>query len=152
MAKRLNGQLVNPIWVVIGGIIALLIVYLTPLFLKKAGKKIGVIFSRKAIRTLLPAKTAKEVQAVIPGDIKRDPFLPSYMRLEARPSGVVSSQDLGFSLSGIVWDPQKPMAIIDGEIRYVGEVINGKKISEIRKDRVIFTEGGATYIIMMGEQ
>ena len=134
---------------------ALLIVYMVPLYLEKkmAGKTSTLVLSRKAISPLSSKKAEEETPEVsIPITIKRDPFLPSYMRVGDRSSGVFSSEELGFSLSGIVWDPRNPVAIINGEMKHVGEVVNGKTILEIKEDRVLLGEGKARYTVTLWGQ
>jgi len=69
-----------------------------------------------------------------PLELKRDPFM-------AVP--IVSEKTLqsGVDLTGIIWDENKPLAIIDGEIVKKGSNVNGKTIVEIKKDRVILSDG-----------
>lgn len=69
-------------------------------------------------------------------DFKRDPFSRQSL------SDLEESQDL--HLSGILWDEVNPTAIINDEIVAVGGEINGKKIVEIRKDKVILEADGQT--------
>lgn len=154
MAKRLNGEIARPVFVIIVGILALLVVYFLPgLWMKKMESKgTGVVLLDKAKSPSSLERVEKETAAPSVREIKRDPFLPSYMRLESKRSGVFSSEELGFSLSGIMWDPEDPVAIINGEVMHVGDVINGKKILEIKKDRVVFGEGEARYTVTIWEQ
>src|SRR3989338_2809372 len=66
-------------------------------------------------------------------DFKRDPFSrQSFSDLE-------ESQDL--HLSGILWDEVNPTAIINDEIVAVGSRIQGGRVVDIRKDKVILEEG-----------
>lgn len=69
-------------------------------------------------------------------DFKRDPFSRQSL------SDLEESQDL--HLSGILWDEVNPTAIINDEIVAVGGEINGKKVVEIRKDKVILEADGQT--------
>lgn len=149
MAKRLNGEIVRPVFVIIVGVAGLLIVYLLPEFwIKKMdGRATQAILSEKIIKPPVSEGAGKKTPEISRADIKRDPFLPSYMRLEARPSGMFSPEELGLSLSGIIWDEKDPVAIINGEVMRVGGVVNGKKILEIKKDQVIFGEGEARYTV-----
>lgn len=45
------------------------------------------------------------------------------------------------NLIGILWDESFPQAIINGEIVKVGDVINNNKVVEIKRDKVILSEG-----------
>ncbi len=69
-------------------------------------------------------------------DFKRDPFSQQAL------SDLEESQSL--HLSGILWDEANPTAIINDEIVAVGGEINGKKIVEIKKDKVILEADGQT--------
>lgn len=67
-------------------------------------------------------------------ELKRDPFT-------AAP--IVSEKDLHSEvvLTGILWDKVKPLAIIDGEVVKKGESIGNRVIVDIKKDRVILSDG-----------
>ena len=47
----------------------------------------------------------------------------------------------GMTLSGILWDAQQPMAILNGQIVHVGETVEGYRVLEIAKDHVTVTDG-----------
>ena len=67
-------------------------------------------------------------------ELKRDPFT-------AAP--IVSEKDMHSAviLSGILWDKVKPLAIIDGEVVKKGESVGNCVIVDIKKDRVILSDG-----------
>lgn len=67
-------------------------------------------------------------------ELKRDPFT-------AVP--IISEKTLqsGVDLTGILWDKDRPLAIIDGEIVKKGARVANKTIVEIKKDRVILSDG-----------
>jgi uncharacterized transporter YbjL len=67
-------------------------------------------------------------------ELKRDPFT-------AAP--IISEKMLqsGIDLTGILWEKAKPLAIIDGEIVKKGARIGNKTIVDIKKDRVILSDG-----------
>lgn len=67
-------------------------------------------------------------------DLKRDPFTASPIVSE-------NSLSSGTSLTGILWDPLKPLAIIDGNVVREGERVGGKTIMDIKRDRVILSDG-----------
>ncbi len=62
---------------------------------------------------------------------RRDPFTRAVS---------VESQG-GMTLSGILWDADQPMAILNGQIVRVGETIEGYRVLEIAKDHVTVTDG-----------
>jgi hypothetical protein len=51
----------------------------------------------------------------------------------------------GLSVSGILWDPTKPIAIINGAMVHVGEEIEGYQVLAINQDRVSVTDGTQTF-------
>jgi len=67
-------------------------------------------------------------------ELKRDPFT-------AAP--IVSEKALktGVDLTGILWDKDKPLAIIDGEIVKKGARVGNKTVEDIKKDGVILSDG-----------
>ena len=76
-------------------------------------------------------------------ELKRDPFT-------AVP--IVSEKTLqsGVDLTGILWDKDKPLAIIDGHIVKKGSRVGGKTIIDIKKDQVIFSDGEVLSELKLG--
>lgn len=79
----------------------------------------------------LYARLAEETKDL---EFKRDPFLKLPM--------ITSESSQGLYLSGILWDEVKPTAIINDEIVAVGSQIQGKRVIEILKNKVILEEDG----------
>ncbi len=48
-------------------------------------------------------------------------------------------------LEGIVWDKKSPYAIIDGELRTIGDVVSGFVVQNIKQDRVILEKNGDVF-------
>ena len=67
--------------------------------------------------------------------ISRNPFTKVPVRVE-KTSPVV--------LQGILYDAQQPLALINGDARRIGEVVNGMKIIEINPDNVVLEKDGQT--------
>lgn len=65
----------------------------------------------------------------------RDPFT----------RGASMSHTSGLTLSGILWDPAQPIAMINDHMVRVGEQLEGYTILEIRQDRVSVTDGTDTF-------
>jgi len=67
-------------------------------------------------------------------ELKRDPFTVA---------PIVSEKTLqsGVDLTGILWDKDKPLAVIDGEIVKKGARVGNKTIVDIKRDRVILSDG-----------
>lgn len=75
----------------------------------------------------------QEVKSI---ELKRDPFT-------AVP--IISNESLHseISLTGILWDKAKPLAIIDGNVVKKGERVGNKTVVDIKQDRVILSDGEA---------
>ena len=65
----------------------------------------------------------------------RDPFL----------AGDSSGEASGLELSGILWDPAQPMAIINGHTVHPGEECDGYRVVTITQDTVTLTDGAETF-------
>lgn len=76
-------------------------------------------------------------------EVMRDPFIPQLPRKEkvvtTTPEAGKSAPQVTapkFTVQGMVWDSDKPQAIIDNKIYNLGDEINGAKIIEINKEGV----------------
>ena len=67
-------------------------------------------------------------------ELKRDPFT-------AAPIVNEKALSVGVDLTGILWDENKPLAIIDGNIVKKGARIGDKTIIDIKRDRVLLSDG-----------
>ena len=56
---------------------------------------------------------------------------------------------LGLTLTGIIWDPTQPLAMINGATLSVGEEIDGFRVLQIQHDRVILTDQTQTYTLRL---
>ncbi len=50
-------------------------------------------------------------------------------------------------LSGIIWDPQNPVVMIDGLDLHVGDKIKGARVVEIRIDSVVLSFASKNYVL-----
>lgn len=55
----------------------------------------------------------------------------------------------GLTLSGIIWDKDKPQAVINNQLVTRGERVNDAVIQQILKDIVIFEQDGATHTLWL---
>ena len=53
-------------------------------------------------------------------------------------------------LNGILWDAAKPLAIIDGEPRDIGAVVEGWTVLSIAPDQVVIERGGRRETLVIG--
>lgn len=133
--------------VVAAGVIILLVIVLISNIAGAGRKKTQ---ARPAVAKAGPVKAAVKVQDKdIPqprysggeqakaGSMEsgRDPFV--FGQAAAAPGDLV--------LSGIVWDEESPSAIINGEIVRIGRQIDGRKIIDIQKTKIILSEDGQIY-------
>ena len=86
---------------------------------------------------------------------RRDPFEPlvsptGEMRMPRAAKGAAST----LRLEGVLWDPVKPLAIVNGEIHRVGDDVQGCRLVEIRKNAVVVDtgEGGRSVIPVVVEE
>ena len=86
--------------------------------------------------TARPSRTTREAQRrrAATLDWRRDPFILSGVGEEAH----------GLHLSGILWDPAKPLAIIDGQTVQVGDQLGEYRITSIDRETVTISNGTAT--------
>ena len=56
----------------------------------------------------------------------------------------------GLILDGIMWDKEKPMAIINGEIVKIGDRIGDNIVVEIKQDSVILSDGTKDFELQIG--
>ncbi len=106
----------------------------------------GSIVDRDPQHLACVAKIARaRLQKLYTGDDERDPFEP-LVRLTTRPSTPAREETPAqpapvtlpyMTLYGIIWDPETPIAMIDGIDVHVGDRIKGARVTEIRIDRVI---------------
>lgn len=69
----------------------------------------------------------------------RDPFT----------QGASAGEGSGLTLSGILWDPGHPMAIINGATVHVGDEFEGYRILDIAPDHVSVSDGTDTFQLLI---
>ena len=69
----------------------------------------------------------------------RDPFT----------RGASAGEGSGLALSGILWDPTHPMAIINGTTVHVGDEFEGYRILDIALDHVSVSDGTNTFQLLI---
>lgn len=75
----------------------------------------------------------------------RDPFHFS-------PKKEIEKTDIGeLNLTGIIYDKESPVAVINDIIVHEGEEIEGAMVLEIRSDSVVFEKDGKTYTLKLLE-
>lgn len=127
-----------------GGLVVLLVVLLTRALSGKKEDRPGVAKNAGSPMKVLVAEQGKEesfyeklLAETRDRGFGRDPF--------SKQPIVTSDSSQALHLSGILWDEANPTAVINDEIVAVGSEIEGRRVTEITKNRVIL-EDGAQYI------
>jgi len=85
----------------------------------------------------------------------RDPMRAPEGALQARPSAKTNTEAAkpapttlpNMRLSGIIWDSESPIVMIDGLDLRVGDKIKGAKIVEIRMDSVVLSYASKQFVL-----
>lgn len=85
--------------------------------------------------------------------VERDPFaspLKPYEEIEILEESLVEvEQDIGMVLTGIILRGESSSAIVNRKIVRVGDMIEGKKVIIIEKDRVVLSDGNKKYVLCL---
>ena len=99
------------------------------------------------------AQSSKEFYAALEKetatmDLARDPF--SKQSITASTAAMPKGKTSSLQLNGIAWDEQHPTAIINNEITEVGSQVDEYPVVDIKKDRVILSDGERNLILTIG--
>jgi type II secretory pathway component PulC len=89
-----------------------------------------------------PKQLKKQEMESLLNELKlKNPFTPKHFKKQViRPKKEIE-------LEGIMWDNQKPFAVIDGGVVAEGDFINGKKVIKIHNESVILDNQGREEIL-----
>ena len=79
--------------------------------------------------------------------VERDPFIPAGQKTPGTPKKKTEP----LVLSGVLWDDANPQAMIGDQIFGEGDTIQGYKVIDIQKTKVILDNGTATLELNLGE-
>ena len=89
------------------------------------------------INTETPSHLEKEKMESLINELKlKNPFSPKHFNEPA----IETEKEI--ELEGIMWDKEKPFAVIDGAVVAEGEFIDGKKVIRINNESVILDNQG----------
>ena len=54
-------------------------------------------------------------------------------------------------LSGVIWDKERPVAIINNKVVEKGSMIGGNTVVAIKEDRVVLSDGMSTFELKIGQ-
>jgi len=78
---------------------------------------------------------------------RRDPFVPLVRGGRFVTATKAATGIEGVVLEGVLWDPDRPIAIINGELVGEGEIIDGFLVKQIGVDRVVLKAGDKEHTI-----
>ncbi|MBI4845772.1 MAG: hypothetical protein HY810_04775 [Candidatus Omnitrophica bacterium] len=92
-------------------------------------------------------KTNVSEEVIIKETDIRDPFLPSKNVDQINTNIVEKELPIDLKVSGILWDNDVPTAIINSKVVKIGDLIYGKTVVDMEKDKVILMDEGQIYIM-----
>jgi len=118
------------------------------------GRPVGFLDSDPThLRTVAKIATAR-ARTIYAGWDFRDPMKPLVAERRAAPTNTGSGQEVAapvtlppMTLSGVVWDPESALAMIDGAALRVGDTIKGAKVVEIGIDRVALVYKSKRFVL-----
>ena len=99
---------------------------------------------KPAIRAQQSQETAQEAEALFKTLGEKNPFRPDHAVRY-----VAASPISGHALKGIVWDGQKPFAIIGEQVVREGDRVGPQKVIKIEQDAVTLEAGGQREILRL---
>ena len=133
--------------------LAMLLVCASLLSLAWTPYPLTVVAEQPQIVTIRPEKLQKrEIAGGAAAMPARDPFNWSrdqVNRFKDQEPKVRSSSAAGLTLSGIIWDRRKPLAIINDRVVSVGDSVKGSTILEILKDMIVFEQDGIYHTLWL---
>ncbi|MCX5701199.1 MAG: hypothetical protein NTZ63_06640 [Candidatus Omnitrophica bacterium] len=94
----------------------------------------------QASKVVAPAPVVAQVQPVKAKEVSdwlRDPFSgKSYVKVHKE-----DSNPRALDLTGIMWDTNKPVALVNGRVVGIGGTVVGNTVVDIKPDRVVFNDG-----------
>lgn len=109
----------------------------------------STLAKRKSVKPA-PAEAPKaESNQALPVFQKSEVFIPKQEELQwgrdpfALPGQEATAETGGqFILSAVIWDENKPLAVINGEVVSIGRKINGYTVKKINKENVVLAKDG----------
>ncbi len=99
------------------------------------------------------------LSSVVAYDLERDPFQPmdpSLISHTSTSSGATFSQNEYIKLTGIIWDEDEPMGMIEfrGKKRgvLVGDFLGNVKVEAVRRQSILLKDQGKTITLNLGEE
>ncbi len=101
------------------------------------------------VAALVPEEPLQAISTAVefPADWKDSPFLIERSPAPTGDSGERVRTPADAVLSGILWDSQKPSAVVNNRVVGVGDSAGPWTVVEIRRDRVILSDGTRTKVL-----
>lgn len=148
----MNGK--KQIFLIVGLLIMLIVIWTlvinspkkNPSKTMKSAEESGLEF--KVILEMVEDLKSKESVMEFSYEEDNDPF--SLEKKNTSGKNMITSRLLGgFTLKGILWDSQKPLAIINGEVIGEGKMIKGIKIKRIEPSHVVLEVEGEEKLLFI---
>ena len=94
-------------------------------------------------------QTIKKTASLFKKPDIRDPFLSSKDSNILKAPGEKKKLVINLNLKGILWDKLVPTAIINSKVVKIGDLIFGKTVVDIEKNKVILMENGEIEILKL---
>ena len=93
----------------------------------------------------------QKIEPQIKAEKIRDPFLSSKNPKKTKIT-IGKKTRVKLKLSGILWDNKIPSAIINSKVVEIGDLIAGKTVVDIERDKVIIMENGEIFVMELRKQ
>ena len=137
-----NKKLIIAIVLCIAGILSLIYGLTVPTKGKrKTGSSAEILHSASAVmgeKKIVPKRRRAKKTEFTSWD--RNPFVPK---------GTPGAFGGNFTLEGIMWNKENPEAMINNVIVRRGDNLSGYKVIEIRKDKVVLSDGTEDFILRL---
>ena len=139
-----NKKLILLIILGIAAVFSLIYGIVTPSKAKRelSNKSAGIKKQRAVTAEINIASNTKRPRRTDFSDWGRDPF-------SSGPSTAAPSTLSDMVLTGILWDDSAPLAMINDNLVGAGDKIGGYTAVEIKKDRVVLTDGEQNYTLTL---
>ncbi|NQU95202.1 MAG: hypothetical protein HQ549_03090 [Candidatus Omnitrophica bacterium] len=140
-----NKKLVVLIILGIGAILSLIYGITTP----SRGKR-SAATSRKPQEAVTQDNTAQHASKIVPTArrAKKTEFT-TWKRNPFTPTGVPGTSSSALTLGGIMWQEVSPKAMVSNEIVGIGDKVGGYKVIDIKKDRVVLSDGKENHTLYL---
>ena len=131
----------------VGLVVVMVVIYAKPFGHRMRSAAHQVV--AEAVQSPSAASTSRS-SAPMPGrQAQREHAVTLTWRRDPFTRGGSAAGVRGLTLSGILWDPKKPIAILNDQMVSVGDDVEDYQVLEIRSDRVLLSDGTETIQLLV---